>query len=118
MKTCQTRLLRTGNGGFQVCNSLRILELTDASRQSSLVHQSSHSYITSLMQVKMPMGQQATYCCTLGEAQSTLMAKARVAPLKSPTIPRTELTAATVAVKMDKLFKEELDPELHDFLEG
>ena len=41
-----------------------------------------------------------------GEAQSTLiMAKARVAPLKSPNIPRMELTAATVAVKMDKLLK-------------
>ena len=50
-----------------------------------------------------------------GEAQSTLMmAKAQVAPLKSPTIPRMELTAATVAVKMDKLLKKELELELHD----
>ncbi|KAL0978912.1 hypothetical protein UPYG_G00177680 [Umbra pygmaea] len=50
-----------------------------------------------------------------GEAQSTLMmAKARVAPLKSPTIPRMELTAATVAVKMDKLLKKELELELCD----
>ena len=50
-----------------------------------------------------------------GEAQSTLMmAKARVAPLKSPTIPRMELTAATVAVKMDKILKKELELELHE----
>ena len=50
-----------------------------------------------------------------GETQSTLMiAKARVAPLKSPTIPRMELTAASVAVKMDKLLKKELELELHE----
>lgn len=48
-----------------------------------------------------------------GEAQSTLiLAKARVAPLKSPTIPRMELTAATVATKMDKLLRKELELEL------
>ncbi len=50
-----------------------------------------------------------------GEAQSTLiMAKARVTPLKSPTIPRMELTAATVAIKMDKLLKKELELELDE----
>lgn len=50
-----------------------------------------------------------------GEAQSTLiMAKARVAPLKSPTIPRMELTAATVAIKMDKFLKKELELELEE----
>lgn len=50
-----------------------------------------------------------------GETQSTLvMAKARVAPLKCPTIPRMELIAATVAVKMDKLLKKELEVELHE----
>ncbi|KAL7880839.1 hypothetical protein SRHO_G00030930 [Serrasalmus rhombeus] len=49
-----------------------------------------------------------------GEAHSTLvMAKARVTPLKAPTIPRMELTAATVAVKMDRLLKKELELELH-----
>ncbi|XP_058628316.1 uncharacterized protein LOC131538457 [Onychostoma macrolepis] len=42
------------------------------------------------------------------------MAKARVAPLKSPTIPRMELTAATVAIKMDKLLKKELELELNE----
>lgn len=37
-----------------------------------------------------------------------------MAPLKTPTIPKMELTAATVAVKMDKLLKKELDLELRD----
>lgn len=40
--------------------------------------------------------------------------KARVAPLKQPTIPRMELTAATVAVKMDKAQRRELQLELAD----
>lgn len=35
------------------------------------------------------------------------MAKARVAPLKYPTIPRIELIDAKVAEKMDKLLKKE-----------
>ncbi|XP_030646367.1 uncharacterized protein LOC115826628 [Chanos chanos] len=42
------------------------------------------------------------------------MAKARVAPLKSPTIPRMELTAATIATKMDRLLRKELELELHN----
>ena len=50
-----------------------------------------------------------------GETQSTLiLAKTRVAPLKSPTIPRMELTAATVAVKMDRLLRKELELELRE----
>lgn len=52
-------------------------------------------------------------CNATGEAQSALMmAKARVAPLKSPTVPRMELTAATVAVKMDRFLKKQLELEL------
>lgn len=38
-------------------------------------------------------------CCTL------LMGKVRVAPLKRVTIPRLELTAAVVAVKMDQMLR-------------
>ena len=54
-------------------------------------------------------------CFAAGEVQSTLiLAKARVAPLKSPTIPRMELTAATVAIKMDKLLRKELELELQE----
>ncbi len=38
-----------------------------------------------------------------------IMSKARVAPLKQVSIPRMELTAATVAVKMDGMLKRELE---------
>ncbi len=41
-----------------------------------------------------------------------IMGKARVAPLKRPTIPRMELTAATVATKMDLMLRRELQLEL------
>ncbi|XP_051786110.1 uncharacterized protein LOC127528851 isoform X2 [Erpetoichthys calabaricus] len=45
---------------------------------------------------------------------SFLMGKLRVAPLKQITIPRLELTAAVVAVKMDKMFKGELQMPLEE----
>jgi hypothetical protein len=40
---------------------------------------------------------------------SLVMGKARVAPLKTVTVLRLELTAATLAVKEDKQIREELD---------
>ncbi|XP_051784726.1 uncharacterized protein LOC127528327, partial [Erpetoichthys calabaricus] len=45
---------------------------------------------------------------------SFLMGKSRVAPLKQVTIPRLELTAAVVAVKMDKMLKGELQMPLEE----
>lgn len=41
-----------------------------------------------------------------------MMGKSRVAPLRPPTIPRMELTAATVAVKMDGVLRRELQLDL------
>ncbi|KAK2564378.1 hypothetical protein P5673_011803 [Acropora cervicornis] len=47
---------------------------------------------------------------------SLVLGKARVAPLRSVTIPRLELTAATVSVRVANVLKEELDyEELQDF---
>ena len=43
-----------------------------------------------------------------------IMGKSRVAPLKTVTIPRMELTAAVVAARMDKLWRRELRMELQD----
>lgn len=43
---------------------------------------------------------------------SFIMGKSRVAPLKQTTMPRMELTAAVLAVRMDKLLKEELQLKL------
>lgn len=44
---------------------------------------------------------------------SFLMSKKRVAPLKSLSVPHLELTAATLAVKLDKMFRTELEIPIH-----
>lgn len=45
---------------------------------------------------------------------SFVLGKARVAPLKPTTIPQLELTAATLAVKVDIMLKRELQLPLSD----
>ena len=40
---------------------------------------------------------------------SFLMGKARLAPIKAVTVPRLELTAATVSVRLGEIMKKELD---------
>ena len=48
-----------------------------------------------------------------GEIHSSfLLGKSRVAPLKSTTIPRLELTAATVSVKLGRVLLKELDMQI------
>ncbi len=47
---------------------------------------------------------------------SFMIGKARVAPLKQMTIPRLELAAAVVSVKMDKMLRSELQLPLNDSL--
>ncbi len=44
-----------------------------------------------------------------------MLGKSRVAPLKQVTIPRMELTAATIAVKMDRMLRQELQINLEEF---
>lgn len=45
---------------------------------------------------------------------SFLLGKSRLTPLKPVTVPRLELTAATIAVKMDKLMRKELRMDLKE----
>ena len=45
---------------------------------------------------------------------SFLMGKARLTPIKAVTIPRLELTAATVSVRLAQMLKKELDDEPDD----
>ena len=43
---------------------------------------------------------------------SFLGARSRVAPLKKVTMPRMELTAATMAVRINKMLEDELDDQI------
>ena len=45
---------------------------------------------------------------------SLIMGKCRLAPIKQMTIPRLELAAATLAVKVDKFIRQEIDMPVHE----
>jgi hypothetical protein len=45
---------------------------------------------------------------------SFAMGKSRNAPIRSPTIPRLELQSALLAVRMNKMIKDELDITVHE----
>lgn len=61
---------------------------------------SDHAYGT-VSYLLMENGESKNHC-------AFLIGKSRVAPLKQVTIPRLELTAAVVSVRMDKLLRQEL----------
>ena len=82
--------------GFGDPNSIQIHNFSDASEEGY----GAASYLR-LVDTK------GNISCTL------LLGKSRVAPLKTVTIPRLELTAATVAVKLSKQVQEEIDLPLH-----
>lgn len=70
------------------------------------------SYITSRTQAKRDMAQVSYLLLENADGErhcSFIMGKSRVAPLKHTTIPRLELTAATVAVRTNKMLLTELD---------
>ena len=79
-------------GGFESTKSVTLHHFSDASEKGY----GTVSYLRM-------MNQQDKVKCTF------LLSKSRVAPLKQISIPRMELTAATVAVRIDIMIKQELD---------
>ncbi|ROT78831.1 hypothetical protein C7M84_002458 [Penaeus vannamei] len=78
----------------------------DASVASLDLNASQSGYGTASY-LKMVNASERVYC-------TLVMARARVAPLKPTTIPRLELTAATVAARMDCKLRKELGLKLED----
>ncbi|KAK0147980.1 hypothetical protein N1851_012347 [Merluccius polli] len=83
--------------GFGPVTSAQLHHFSDASKKG-------YSFVTYL---RIENSQGRVHC-------SFLLGKARVTPLKPVTVPRLKLTAATIAVKMDKLMKRELRMDLKE----
>ena len=78
--------------GFDFISSSQLHHFSDASEAG----------FGSVSYLRLVNGQGAVHC-------SFLCAKSRVAPLKTITIPRLELSAAAISVKQDKVLKRELE---------
>lgn len=83
----------------------------DASGPRSLEASSGLNFSISRMLVNLDTGQNSQDDIQV----AFLMGKARVTPLKSVTIPRLELTAAVLAVRMDLMLKVKLHIPLQNF---
>ena len=71
-------------------------------------------YSISQMHVKVDMVGLAISDCLIKVHCTLLIGKSRVAPLKFFSIPRLELTAATLSVKISTMLKNELDIHVDD----
>ena len=78
--------------GFDYISSSQLHHFSDASE----------SGFGSVSYLRLVNGEGAVHC-------SFLCAKSRVAPLKTITIPRLELSAAAISVKQDKVLRRELE---------
>jgi len=72
------------------------------SRQVHIFSDTSSVGYSSVAYLRLCVNEDRIHC-------SFLMGKARLAPIKAVTIPRLELTAATVSVRLGEILKNELD---------
>ena len=101
-----------GRIGRASCLPWNVYPWSDASNLRTLVPSCRDRSITSPM-----LAQRVTVKCHTSESRMQkvtsivrfLMGKARVAPVKTTTIPRLELTAATVSVRVGEMISNELD---------
>ena len=90
---------------FKIRRCYKPPDFKPASCQAHYFSDASETGYGAVAYLRMTDGEGRTHC-------SFLVGKARVAPLKTVTIPRLELTAATVAVRLDAQIKRELEIEV------